>query len=403
MHTLILYEEERMGQFVVSSDGQGLLNVLSSDPYVIAIIQSTNPTHDFNFDLECYKDGKPVGKCSFSIADLPESKFMVTTLPLKGSWDGGSITFSVCWVEPYAPFSEKPHVPVPMNYPRAFTIGHRGSGSNKVTGEFLENSMASFQAAYNRGADYVEFDVQMTRDEVPVIFHDLAGIIRDVPIPDVKAHEIRSGSGYRYPINHFHESQFRKTGLLTEHLTERASLRDLLTGLPETLAFDVEVKYPSHRKVHTAIPYENMNQMLDRIIDVMIELGGSRSMFFSCFDPIVCAMLRFKQKRFPVFQLFNRKKRWTQKEMVRRVRALAPFHKAIGVEGFVFDSGDLLGSRELVPFLKEYGFVINTYGSLNNTRKGIEEQLAIGIRGICTDDMKLCRCVVDEFLKSELL
>jgi glycerophosphoryl diester phosphodiesterase len=73
----------------------------------------------------------------------------------------------------------------------------------------------------------------------------------------------------------------------------------------------------------------------------------------------------------------------------------------IGVGGFVFDCGDLLASSELVPLLKNDGFLLSTYGSLNNTREGIERQLEMGIQGICTDDMELCRTVIDEYLKTQ--
>jgi glycerophosphodiester phosphodiesterase len=260
--------------------------------------------------------------------------------------------------------------------------------------------MGSFQTAHKRGADYIEFDVQMTGDNVPVIFHDLAGITRDGPIPDIKEQDILPNGRYRYPIRKFSESQFRKSGLLTEYKTERISLRDLLLELPEQCAFDVEVKYPSRTKMNSSIPYETMNRMLDKVIDIMMQFGSKRTMFFSCFDPLICIMLRLKQQRFPVFQLFCKKKRWTQKEMVERVLGLVPLYKELEIQGFVFDCRDLLRSSELVPVLQKDGFMLNTYGELNNTKEGIEQQLALGIRGICTDDVGLGRRVVDEFLKT---
>ena len=49
--------------------------------------------------------------------------------------------------------------------PRAF--GHRGSG-----GTHPENTLVSFQAAVDAGADYLETDVHMTRDGEIVISHD---------------------------------------------------------------------------------------------------------------------------------------------------------------------------------------------------------------------------------------
>lgn len=54
-------------------------------------------------------------------------------------------------------------------------IGHRGLGKNMTSNKSLqlgENTVQSFIAAANLGAQYVEFDVQLTKDHVPVIYHD---------------------------------------------------------------------------------------------------------------------------------------------------------------------------------------------------------------------------------------
>jgi hypothetical protein len=155
MHTLVIHEEERTGQFVVRTGLHGRLNILTSDRYVIGIIQSNDPHTDFNFELECHKDGKQIGHCSFSIADLPASKLAMTTLPVKGSPDGSTITFSICWITPF----NCPLEPQPLALPPVFAIGHRGSGSNRVSRTFLENTLDGFNAAHVLGADFVEFDV----------------------------------------------------------------------------------------------------------------------------------------------------------------------------------------------------------------------------------------------------
>lgn len=54
-------------------------------------------------------------------------------------------------------------------------IGHRGLGKNTTSRTSLqlgENTIESFIAAASLGASYVEFDVQLTKDHVPVIYHD---------------------------------------------------------------------------------------------------------------------------------------------------------------------------------------------------------------------------------------
>ncbi|GLC45162.1 hypothetical protein PLESTB_000428700 [Pleodorina starrii] len=60
--------------------------------------------------------------------------------------------------------------------------GHRGMGENLATTSpdgktgvypaFRENTIESFQQAVKCGVGFVEFDVQVTRDNVPVIWHD---------------------------------------------------------------------------------------------------------------------------------------------------------------------------------------------------------------------------------------
>lgn len=56
-------------------------------------------------------------------------------------------------------------------------VGHRGSGSSfkaKVQNcaEVRENTIASLKNAIEHGADFVEFDVQLSKDLVPIIYHD---------------------------------------------------------------------------------------------------------------------------------------------------------------------------------------------------------------------------------------
>jgi glycerophosphodiester phosphodiesterase len=398
MHTLIISEEKRTGQFVVNTGMHGRLNIVSADRYVLGLIESSDPMNDFNFELDCMKDGKSIGKCTFMISDLPDSKLAVRTLPIKGSPDGSTITFSICWITPFNGVLDSEASP---NFPSVLAIGHRGSGSNRVSQKYLENTMESFSAAQKEGADYIEFDVQMTKEDVPVLYHDLSGIVKNSTIYEVgEPHEMTGDGHCRYVIKQFSEEQFRRTGLLTDFKTERISLKDVLKEMPESLSFDIEIKYPTAAKLNTAIPYDNMNEMIDNILNVMIPLIGNRQVIFSSFDPLVCAMLRFKQRKWGVFQLLCRRKHWEQKEFVDRAYSLAPFHKALGVSGFFFDCCHLLESPEVLRLLLDEGFLIGTYGALNNTREGIERQLELGVRGICTDDMALCRTVLDEHLKS---
>lgn len=54
---------------------------------------------------------------------------------------------------------------MPIKIPRI--IGHRGAA-----GYAPENTLESIRTAADTGADWVEFDVKLTKDQVPVLFHD---------------------------------------------------------------------------------------------------------------------------------------------------------------------------------------------------------------------------------------
>ena len=59
-------------------------------------------------------------------------------------------------------------------------IAHRGA-----SGEYPENTVAAFCAAIEQRADMIEFDVQVTRDGVPVVLHDATDLMYDELPSDV--------------------------------------------------------------------------------------------------------------------------------------------------------------------------------------------------------------------------
>jgi glycerophosphoryl diester phosphodiesterase len=87
-------------------------------------------------------------------------------------------------------------------------VAHRGRHESH-----LENTLEAFRAAYAAGCDMVEFDVQLSRDGVPVVFHDddcmrLAGrgeSVFDLPWEELQNMALRwkpgraSSPAYRIP------------------------------------------------------------------------------------------------------------------------------------------------------------------------------------------------------------
>lgn len=90
-------------------------------------------------------------------------------------------------------------------------IGHRGLGKNEVNRKSLqlgENTVESFIAAASLGASYVEFDVQLTKDFVPVVYHDFTVAESGVDIP---MHALTAEQFLHLSDNNLHQKKKRVT------------------------------------------------------------------------------------------------------------------------------------------------------------------------------------------------
>ncbi|KAF9925244.1 Glycerophosphocholine phosphodiesterase [Linnemannia zychae] len=78
-------------------------------------------------------------------------------------------------------------------------IGHRGLGMNRKVSNLQvgENTLLSFVTAASLGAEYIEFDVQMTKDMVPVLYHDwtVTETGLDIPVSSITLEQFQKLSG----------------------------------------------------------------------------------------------------------------------------------------------------------------------------------------------------------------
>lgn len=119
------------------------------------------------------------------------------------------------------------------------------------------------------------------------------------------------------------------------------------------VGFNIEIKWNtqlldgSYELYH---PYD-MNLYLDRILEVVLQYGGTRRIIFSCFNPDTCSALRMKQNKYPVLFL-------TQGETTRyppykdpRCWSILPaikFANMIEILGLSVHTEDLLRDNSLV-------------------------------------------------------
>ena len=313
-------------------------------------------------------------------------------------------------------------------------IGHRGLGKNMVGRNSLqlgENTIQSFIAAANLGATYVEFDVQLTKDLVPVIYHDFlvseTGIdapvhtltldqflhLNDahasprhsrVPSPgpsagpntpspnglsDSRRHRSMSvsdavSSDATYPMSERMKNtrDFKAKGFKANtrgNFIQGAftTLEDMFRELPESTGFNIEMKYPmlfeSEEQEMDTYAVE-LNSFVDTVLEKVYDWGGTtkRNIIFSSFNPDICLLLSFKQPSIPVLFLTD-----AGTEPVGDIRASSlqeaiRFASRWNLLGVVAAAEPLIMCPRLVKVVKESGLVCVSYGTLNNDPRKVQ-------------------------------
>ena len=105
-------------------------------------------------------------------------------------------------------------------------VAHRG-----YSGRYPENTLLAYEAAYEFGARYMELDLQLTRDLVPVLHHDkslqrLAGV--DVDVLDIKGKYFKSLNA-SYPERFADEFKDNKFTTFRKYCNWLARFEDVTT------------------------------------------------------------------------------------------------------------------------------------------------------------------------------
>ncbi|CAK7225794.1 Glycerophosphocholine phosphodiesterase [Sporothrix bragantina] len=371
-------------------------------------------------------------------------------------------------------------------------IGHRGLGKNSSSNRSLqlgENTVPSFIAAANLGANYVEFDVQLTKDHVPVIYHDFlvseTGL--DVPVHNLtldqflhinggsnkgsvsgskttsNGHPINGNDGTR-DLNGSNESldsvavtgSSTSTGVVRfdtsvidahsnrggrksafrlprramsmslddsldkrDDLNERmkhtrdfkakgfkansrgnfiqapfATLEDLFKQLPQSVGFNIEMKYPMLHETEEqgmdAYAIE-LNAFCDAVLEKVYDMANGRDILFSSFNPDICLCLSFKQPNFPILFLTD-----AGGEPVGDIRASSlqeaiRFTRRWKLLGLVSLADPFIISPRLVRVVKQNGLVCVSYGAENNKPEMVERQVKEGIDAVIVDSVLAIR------------
>ena len=393
MFFVVFLETDREGDFEIDAQTNNEMHIYTTKPFLIGIQKNVNQPTTFHKKMRVIK-GDFIGYIELT-SEL--KNIGIYTFPVYTQDGHQTSMFSKFDIQLVTPYEGDLDDPIEMEFPQRFAIGHRGNGMNKVTKEILENTLPSFKKAVSIGADFVEFDVQFTNDNIPVIFHDFT---LKTNHDFKKADYIKKENGIQeYAIRQLSLKQFKKTGMKTEFKTPHNSFHDLLVGLPEEIPFDVEMK-SIYEEPHLfdEVPYPDRNELIDSVLEELEAFGNDRKLFFSSFDPMMIIMLTLKQKKYPVLQLSCHESFEEERVAMSRLLSLVSAYKCMNVKGFVLDSDLVLKNKALVQDIKK-NYMVCTYGKHNTQDGTVLEQLDLGIRGICTDTISHVSQLVHSYNK----
>ncbi|KAF2149925.1 GDPD-domain-containing protein [Myriangium duriaei CBS 260.36] len=425
-----------------------------NNPFLFHVSRSSNLRVCFKIYSTCNtrtKTGELIGG-GVAVLDADQHRFgpqreslvrehMVPLLDNKTMCSMGVATISTLVVHPY-------NGPVPPRLESARPgagkvelVGHRGLGQNTADRSYLqlgENTIESFVSACKLGASMVEFDVQVTRDLVPVIYHDLSlsESGTDVPIHDLTLDQFLHASDIQSPrgrppswlgavvngtkpesrtlerrsvsLTRSHErgaSEVQDRMMHTVDFQNKGfkpnsrgtfvhdsfvTLEDLLLDLPEDVGFNAEIKYP---RLHEALDAGlapialTLNTFIDASLSRIFQFGGRRRIILSSFTPEVCIALALKQQTYPVMFITNAGKppMTDMEKRAESVEIAVKFAKRWKLAGVVFACEAFLLCPRLVRYVKNHGLVCASYGLLNNVPENAELQARAGIDIIMAD------------------
>ncbi|CAF2041257.1 unnamed protein product [Brassica napus] len=282
-------------------------------------------------------------------------------------------------------------------FPKFVIMGHRGFGMNMLQSpdeklkSIKENSILSFNVAADFPIEFVEFDVQVTKDGCPVIFHDNfiftqeQGVIIEKRVTEMALHEFISYGPQKDGANV--NPMFRKTkdGRIFQWKVAEddplCTLKDAFVKVKRSQGFNIELKFDDN------IMYgeEELRQTLENILKVVDEHAEDRPIIFSSFHPDVARLIRNLQLSYPVFFLTNGGCEIYADVRRNSLDEAIKICKEGGLHGIVSEAKAIIRTPNVVTQIKDSKLSLISYGQLNNVVEVVYLQYMMGVDGVIVD------------------
>ena len=245
-----------------------------------------------------------------------------------------------------------PTFPPILNTDELFIYGHRG-----VPSQAPENTLYSFQKAFELNVDGIELDVQITKDNVLVVHHDphlerLTG--KQTFISTLTYKELLSVDA-------------RGVGFDSLEFQRIPKLEDVLEILPENTAINIEIKSQQ-------LFSEGMEQP---VVDAILKYDLLNRAIISSFNPLRLLKIKYLHSNITTAQL------WDEDEEFSSIRWIYLSRPDL-LHGNIdqFNENIILGLKALG--LKIYAYTVNS-------NKQLAKVKCLNLHGIFTNDPTNCK------------
>ncbi|CAN9507677.1 unnamed protein product [Ophioblennius macclurei] len=289
-------------------------------------------------------------------------------------------------------------------------VGHRGAGSTHTAKHHRvrENTIASFKSAAQHGAAFVEFDVHLSKDNVPIVYHDLTCCIAtkkkkkeqtleliEVPVKDLTFDQLQLLKlAHATAIKASDQKDLLDDEDEIDEHQPFPSLSQIFHSVPEHVGFNIELKWISQLKDGSwdgnLSSYFNMNSFLDTVLSCVLQNGGKRRIVFSCFDPDVCTMVRTKQNKYPILFLtqgISEKYPELMDVRCQTTQIAISFAQSENILGISAHTEELLNHLNYIGDAQTKGLVVFSWGDDNNEHENRKTLRERGIDGLIYDSI----------------